>query len=194
MNRFTLFLVGILFQMIAVFGLFMPNVQLVSEGTEIRLVTIPVDPRSLLRGDYVTLGYEIGENISYTLEYGTPVYVTVQQDDDVYSRVSFSEEKPEALEEGQYCIRGRVQYGTISFPDIAQYFVEEDTGRDFEEARNSHRLYVDVAVNDDCRAIIKGIVLGPEVPEDKLFMDRPVPELMMIRDENAEPVSREEPL
>lgn len=192
MNRLTLFLAGILFQLVAVFGLFLPNAQLVTDGTEIRLQTVPIDPRSLLRGDYVTLGYQIGQNISYAIETGTPVYVVLEQDGDLYDRVSYAETKP-VLEEGQQCIRGRVQYGAITFPDIAQYFVEEDTGRDFESARNMHRLFVDVAVSKDCRAIIKGIVLGPDVPEDELWQEPP-PMEWMPRTETTQPVSREEPL
>ncbi|NJM06196.1 GDYXXLXY domain-containing protein, partial [Candidatus Gracilibacteria bacterium] len=42
-------------------ALFLPRAQILSSGREVRLAIVPVDPRDLLRGDYVILNYAIGE-------------------------------------------------------------------------------------------------------------------------------------
>ena len=167
MNRRTLFLAGLLFELIAVFGLFLPYVLLLRNGTEVTLRTVPIDPRSIFRGDYVILGYEAGEGLPMSDTYGQPVYVVLEKIGDVYERVRFSDTKPE-LSAGQICLLGRTEYQRATFPDIAQYFVQEGTGTEWEQARNAHRLLVDAVVNEDCKAAIKGLRLGPEVPQDEL--------------------------
>ena len=167
MNRRAFFLAGILFELVAVFGLFLPYIFLLQSGTPITLRTVPIDPRSIFRGDYVILGYEAGEGLPMTETYGDVVYAVLEKGGDVYERVRFSDTKPE-LTEGQICLRGRTEYQRATFPDIAQYFVEEGTGTEWEQAQNAHRLLVDAVVNDDCKAAIKGLRLGPEVPEDEL--------------------------
>ena len=167
MNRRVLFLVGLLFELVAVFGLFVPYVLLQESGTPISLRTVPIDPRSMFRGDYVVLGYEAGMNLPISNDYNKPVWVVLEKKGDNYERVRFSDEKP-VLAEGQVCLQGRRNYDRADFPDISQYFVPEGTGLEIEQARNYHRLFVDVAVNEDCRAVIKGLRLGQEVPEDEL--------------------------
>lgn len=183
MTKKTLMLIGVLLELLLVFGLFVPYEYMLARGTEITLRTVPVDPRSIFRGDYVVLGYEIGQELPVT-EYGKTMYFVLEQHDDIYERIGYSYEKPD-LTEGQVCIRGVSQYRSASFPDIAQYFVEEDTGKQFEEARNTHRLLVNVVVNDDCNAIIRSVVLGPEAPlenPDELdFLTRPIPESVPSR-------------
>lgn len=178
MTRRTAVLIGFLFQLVAVFAIFIPNVILQANGTVITLRTVPVDPRSIFRGDYVTLDYEVGQGAPVNWEYGKQVFVVLAQNGDVYERVRFAEMQP-GLNPGEVCLRGGAQYQRIDFPDIGQYFVEEGTGHDFENATRAHRLLVDVVVNDKCRAAIKGVRLGPEVPDSELPSDqfplRPIP-------------------
>lgn len=180
MRRRTGFLVGILYELVAVFGLFLPYVLLTSGGTEITLRTLPVDPRSVFRGDYVVLGYEAGSDVPYAQlageddEISESAYIILERRGDVYERVGVSVTKPD-LAEGQVCLHGVTQnfFGdnsrpvTMTFPDIAQYFVEEDLGRELESARNAHRLMVNVSVSPSCMAVIKGVILGPEVPQSE---------------------------
>jgi len=181
MRRRTGFLVGILFELLAIFGLFVPYVLLTSAGTDVTLRTIPIDPRSIFRGDYVVLGYEAGANIPLSQlttkpsAYEVPlnIYVILEKKGDVYERVGVSDAQP-VLKEGQVCLRGTDMgwFGdgvpktiNVTFPDIAQYFVEEGLGREFENARNAHRLLVNASVSPSCMAVLKGVVLGPEVPQ-----------------------------
>ena len=46
----------------AIAALIVNRAMLVSQGREIILTVTPVDPRDLLRGDYVRLGYEISQS------------------------------------------------------------------------------------------------------------------------------------
>lgn len=186
MRRRTGFLVGILFELLAIFGLFVPYVLLTSAGTEVTLRTVPVDPRSMFRGDYVSLGYEAGNNIPYAQladennELPSTAYVILEKKGDTYERVAVSRTQP-VLKEGQVCLRGVNRWASdipvpvnMTFPDIAQYFVEEDLGRELESARNAHRLLVNVSVSPSCTAVIKGVILGPEDPLDKPSANEPI--------------------
>jgi len=180
MRRRTGFLVGILFELLAIFGLFVPYVLLTSGGTDVVLRTIPVDPQSIFRGEYVMLGYAAASDIPYAQladeenNLVPAAYVVLEKKGDTFERVAVTKQKPE-LKEGQVCLRGVTQsfFGpsqpvTLVLPDIAQYFVEEGLGRELESARNAHRLLVDVAVSPSCVAVIKGVHLGAEVPPSEL--------------------------
>lgn len=188
MRRRTGFLVGILFELLAIFGLFVPYVLLTSSGTDVTLRTVPVDPRSVFRGDYVVLGYEAGTDIPFAQlaneknELPSSAFVVLEKKGDVYERVAVSRTQP-TLKEGQVCLRGVNQWSfsdvpqpvTLVFPDIAQYFVEEDLGREFESARNAHRLLVNISVSPSCTAVVKGVVFGPEVPQSEFpTRDEPI--------------------
>lgn len=192
MRRRTGFLVGILFELLAIFGLFVPYVLLTSSGTDVTLRTVPVDPRSVFRGDYVTLAYEVGANIPFAQladeknELAPAAFVVLERKGDVYERVSVSRTQP-SLKEGQVCLRGVNQWSfyevgqpvTLIFPDLAQYFVEENLGREFESARNAHRLLVNASVSPSCMAVLKGVVLGPEVPQSEFpTPDEPIVPVM----------------
>jgi uncharacterized membrane-anchored protein len=67
MSRRVAFLGCLLLELLLVFGLFLPLVMRVSEGREITLKTVPVDPRSVFRGDYVALDYEAGRGVGVGL-------------------------------------------------------------------------------------------------------------------------------
>ena len=178
MTRRTLFLIGLLLELIAIFGLFVPYEMIRNSGTPITLKTVPVDPRSVFRGDYVVLAYEAGAGMPITDEYGKPVYIILEQKGEIFERMRIADAKPD-LKPGQVCLQGRREYNRAVFPDIAQYFVEEGTGREIEEATRWHRLLVDAIVDENCRAVLSGVRLGQEVPENELpdwaQESRPIP-------------------
>jgi len=81
-------------------------------GQEVRLKTVPIDPRSLFRGNYARLRYEISEipgadiNKERTPRNGEVIYVGLKAGEDgVCSYSGASLERPE---DGMY-IRGRIQ-------------------------------------------------------------------------------------
>ncbi len=176
MTRRTLFLIGLLFELVAMFGLFIPVEILRNTGTPVTLRTIPVDPRSVLRGDYVILAYEAGMGISDPDNaYGMPIYVVLKESaDGIYDRTRYAEDKP-TLNDGEVCLRGVLAYQRVNFPDIAQYFVAEGLGRELEQAQNTRRLLVDAAVSDSCAASILGLRIGPEAPLEQPLGQEGVP-------------------
>ncbi|NOU96103.1 hypothetical protein GC093_23175 [Paenibacillus sp. LMG 31456] len=116
-------------------------------GEEIKLKTVPVDPRDLLYGDYVVLSYEISQ-LSPALwkgggelpKQGSPVFVLLKPENGLYVASGIYSEKP-TVEAGQTILKGRitsswregihVEYG------LEQYYVPEGTGKELEEkARN----------------------------------------------------------
>ena len=60
--RFNLFFWGIVgAQIVVLLAMIGVKEATLQTGTEVVLQTVPVDPRSLLQGDYAILGYEVGE-------------------------------------------------------------------------------------------------------------------------------------
>lgn len=116
-------------------------------GREIALRAVPVDPRDVLRGDYVTLRYEISRARRTTEEPPWPfrrnevVFVSLEPAGDDWALGAVERVPPR---EGLF-LRARVAsvrerrlelvYGIESF------FVEEGAGREYEEARNHRRLW-----------------------------------------------------
>jgi uncharacterized membrane-anchored protein len=155
------------------------RVQILREGREITLQTRPVDPRDLLRGDYVTLGYDISQLPAGALA-GQPsaernpiVFVKLKPDaDGLYQAVSVHA-APVAVTAPEVLIRGRVSYSCGSngrmFCDkltirygLESYFVPEGEGKTLEQARNEQKLRVVAAVLPSGRAAIKRLLLDGE--------------------------------
>lgn len=127
-------------------------------GTSVLLETRPVDPRDLLRGDYVILRYGIEELPRELLEVpevpepavGVPVFVTLTPKDrfHVASKVSFSAPRDPAgpviqgrLVSSEWRV-GRDNFLRVDY-GIGRYYVREGTG----EPRG--KLTVEVALGRD---------------------------------------------
>jgi uncharacterized membrane-anchored protein len=98
-------------------------------GEEIKLRTVPVDPRSLFRGNYARLNYEIssvpaGKLAGRSIRHGEVVYVSLTQaEDGVYEYADVSLEKPD---HGTF-IRGRYQhsnFGLAGQSDVEQLSIQ----------------------------------------------------------------------
>ncbi len=112
-------------------------------GTEIRVKTVPVDPRSMFRGNYARLNYEIGSVPSGTLldeeslRVGEVIYVTLQVDESgLYSFEDASVERPA---QGVF-LRGRVKNSRPPYRvnyGIEAYFAPKEKALQLEqELRN----------------------------------------------------------
>ncbi|MDR0577457.1 MAG: GDYXXLXY domain-containing protein [Candidatus Accumulibacter sp.] len=154
------------------------NFTILAFGEPVLLETAPVDPRDILRGDYVTLGYEIGNIDGDMLEkaFGETwkdrgahdrathdVFVILERGADGVGRVGSvsASRPPEGLYiEGRLDWRGNVDYG------IGVYYVPEGTGHAMENrirGRDGARARADVRVMRG-HAVIKALIF-PEVPE-----------------------------
>ncbi len=130
-------------------------------GEEIVLKTVPVDPRDILRGDYVVLRYEIstarrgGADAPYYFRPNQVVYVALEDEGGEWRVAGAGFEPPG---EGLY-LRGRIRSAT---PDqlqidygIESFFVPEGEGKKYEEARNRDRLWAVVSVSPHGNAYLK---------------------------------------
>jgi uncharacterized membrane-anchored protein len=188
--KVVLFGTAILVQVALLTLLVVDRARILREGAEVRLQTRPLDPRDLLRGDYVVLGYDISQVPAGSLK-GQPagsrnptVFVKlVPNRDGIYEAVSVHAD-PVAVVSPEVLIRGRVRYGascgssgTPAFCDMLQiryniesYFVAEGEGKKLEEARNARKVTVVAAVTPSGRAAIKRLLLdGQPVYEEPWF-------------------------
>ena len=128
-------------------------------GTEVVLQTVPVDPRSLLQGDYAILDYEIARlpDRMDGLSVGSTVYVVLQEERDVWTSSAYTEERSDVA--GEVFIKGRIdRIGHADF-GIGTYFVPEGAGRIIEGAQD---VKVVVSVGEDGNAVIKDVLVDGE--------------------------------
>ncbi|QRM55383.1 GDYXXLXY domain-containing protein [Sinorhizobium sp. BG8] len=157
-------------------------------GAEVRLKTLPVDPRDLLRGDYVVLSYPMS-TIPSTIITGPIPSRSGEQRLNVRllpgadgtwtaSEASFADLAPAA---GSVVVRSLpfefyrsgegglpetlfVQYG------IERYYVPEGEGRVLEDARNQDELEIDARVSASGEMQIARILLrGKPVYDEPLY-------------------------
>ncbi len=126
-------------------------------GTTVILQTIPVDPRSLMQGDYAILNYQISIPPDWigSRSQGTSVYVTLLEGDDVWTASSkyYYFEKPSAdnvFIKGKVDARGQLDFG------IGTFFVPEGTGQIIEGSRD---VKVKVSVTGSGNATIRDVII-----------------------------------
>lgn len=125
-------------------------------GERVVLRTAPVDPRDLFRGDYVILTYDVNRIPPAGIEgggaprhgwdaslQGRTVYVPLEADDDG-SHFHGGQPTVHRPANRPY-LRGTVNGARIDF-GIEAYYVQEGTGRRWENLRNARRLSAEVAV------------------------------------------------
>ncbi len=165
-NRKTLFATACAFQTCAVLFLAIPPALTLSNGKTITVMTEPVDPQDMFRGDYIRLGYGFSQVPSKEkFDYKSKVFVRLKQDaDKQWKPIGASNIKPapapdEVVLLGEYewkddNDRVRVRYG------IEQVFVPEGRGKNISSA---DKLEIELAVPDSGRAVIKRAQLGNDV-------------------------------
>ncbi|MCX5920907.1 MAG: GDYXXLXY domain-containing protein [Candidatus Melainabacteria bacterium] len=152
--------------------------QHLASGKEVLLKTVPVDPRDLFKGDYVTLSYDINaidlRKITVdkpSFKEGDLVFVTLDTTDSTHiaKPIKFSHTAPKG---DLLFIQGKVNYSTeimhITYEDIERYYVPEGTGGVIEQARGKSVL-VKVALNSEGKPLIKQVLIdgkpfSPSIP------------------------------
>jgi uncharacterized membrane-anchored protein len=187
--KIALFGAAALLQVVLLAMMVVDRAQILREGTEVTLQTRPVDPRDLLRGDYVVLGYDISQLPAGSLlnqPTGTRnpvVFVKLAPNrDGLYEAISVHADAV-AVASPEVLIRGHVAYGAScgssgrAFCDKVQvrynlesYFVPQGEGKRLEQARNQRKLTVVAAVLPSGRAAIKRLLVdGEPVYEEPWF-------------------------
>jgi hypothetical protein len=167
---------AVLFQVLVLLGMMAPRSTTLLTGETILLRVVPVDPRDLLRGDYVILSYEISRvppggvvglfgpsggrpHLTNPDEgRGRTVYVTLTPEPDGrhYRGGTVSIDPPAP---GTKYIRGTLLNRALIQFGIESYFVQEGKGKEYEEAVRNHRLSAEVALTPDGSAAIRGLRL-----------------------------------
>ncbi|MFC1597078.1 GDYXXLXY domain-containing protein [Planctomycetota bacterium] len=136
-------------------------------GDTILLRVVPVDPRDLFRGDYVILSYDFSRARPGSIAglpqsrrngrdwQGRTVYVSLALESDGrhWRADRYSTTRPSS---GKY-LRGTITgYHRISC-GIESYYVQEGTGREYEQAIRNRKLSAEVAVTSDGQATLKAL-------------------------------------
>jgi len=163
----------VVFQVLILAGEYINSVYPIWFGKEIRLKTIPVDPRSMFRGNYARLNYDITNiplpaiNEGKSFRQHTTIYVSLKENDKgLYELAGARLEKPK---EGIF-IRGRLQYrhwffdndrsGDIKY-GIEAFFAPKERALQLErDLRNGGIAVVMVASNG--KATLKDVIPIPK--------------------------------
>lgn len=157
-------------------------------GADIRLKTLPVDPRDLLRGDYVILSYPISTIPKSMVtgaapEGGGRVRMTVRLKpgaDGLWTATEASFGDLEA-EEGSVVLRtlpfDYYSSGDGALPEtlfvnygIERYYVPEGEGKVLEDARNQEELEVEARVSTEGTPQIARLILkGEPIYDEPLY-------------------------
>ncbi len=166
------FIIVVLLQVLLLLGMVFKRVHLLKTGKVVRLGCRPVDPRSLLSGDYVELTYIAADLprvrnkiVGTDIKARSAVYVAVEKkkDSDTWDAVAYSMERKKVEGPDRVILRGRVKRrnGRVRF-GVEQYFVPQFQGLRIE--REIAKVTVDVAVSDDGECAIKRLyIAGKEV-------------------------------
>ena len=169
MNKRIIVLLIALLWVIVTVGFIASKQAVLKSGKVILLETEPVDPRDLLRGDYVILSYRISnlhlDRIASEKKYfrhGEIVYVEVEPKGKYWEAASISAERPVAG--AGIFIRGRVRGSRSNeahvLYGIENYFVPEGEGGKFETAMrrgSKEKLNVEAVVDKSGNAMIKRV-------------------------------------
>ena len=138
-----------------------------AQGDVILLETRPVDPRDLLRGDYVILTYKIGEApgmgqfqppLRSDLKPGQTVYLVLSKRGDFHEVEWASTEPVKDVGAGRVVLKGKMgaaHWAGIEF-GLERYYVREKTGNPVG------KLTVQVAVSKAGKGVIKQVFVNGE--------------------------------
>jgi uncharacterized membrane-anchored protein len=163
------------------------QIRLLTTGREIVLPIVPVDPRDLFRGDYVTLSFPVS-SIPATLidrsspRFGPSFYVSLSQTPEGTWNATRITAKPSLVQSPQdVVLKGRSRWGGLtdwnikSSPNvivqygIERYYVPEGQGPRLERLARDKKLAAIVAVGADGTAAIKGLMIdGQRVYDEPL--------------------------
>ena len=133
----------------------LPPLWVSATGETVYLAIEPVDPLSLFRGNYVDLRYDVDVDIPDELDYDDAVYVVFTDDRPANARRA-TVDRPD-LAPGEFCMRGRARSNSVDFPQLEQFFVTPEKGREIET--NLRQYVAVIKVTGGCRAILVDLEL-----------------------------------
>ena len=156
MRKLAVWLVGMSI-LVAVNYAIWQKEQLLSHGKTVILALAPVDPRSLMQGDYMRLRFQVEQDMQRYLPYKKDSSVA-----DGYVIVSLNEqhigevqavvsELPATLAVNQWPLRYRIRAGELRFATNA-FFFQEGHADDYAKAR-----YGEFRVNDNGEMLLANL-------------------------------------
>ena len=178
-------IIGVL-QVGAVGAMVMGQASILREGKEVKLATVPVDPRDLLRGDYVVLSYDISTlDLKHlkgdpAFERNQSVYVVLAPGAGGYFVPRAAHRALPQVSGDEVVLQGRVSSATCNEAEtsctslivkygLESYFVPEGHGRRIEDVRDKTRVAVVAAVSAKGQSRIKRLLI-----DDKPLYDEPM--------------------
>ncbi len=145
-------------QVLLLVGLIADREYTLRSGVDVVLKTLPIDPRSLLQGDYVILRYEVAQiPENWKASPRQEVYVYLEEGPESWQAVRREFRRNDS--DDQPFIKGTVgSGGEIDF-GIGTYFVPEGSGHIIEQ---STEIKVVVSVDNRGRAVIKDVLVDGE--------------------------------
>jgi uncharacterized membrane-anchored protein len=140
------------------------NCAVLAFGERALLETMPVDPRDFLRGDYVTLDYEISRIPDGIFQAEEPFSLWKNERDrhffvilkiDAAGVATVAGASAERPREGIY-LKGRFSWNSLVDYGLGAYYVPEGTGGYIEDKIRDSRVFADVRILRG-RAVIKNL-------------------------------------
>lgn len=180
MTKQTKFILAIAVQVIIIFAIIITKMSILAGGTDVLLKIAPVDPRDMLRGDYVTFQYDISNLDSYIsggqeIRNGDAVYVVLRQMEKYYFAQNVQKTKPA---EGGIFIKGTVSSGGANTEldmfqnqnfgnsrlhvvyGIEEYFIPEGKGQGFSFLNKEAAARV--VIDENGNAVLKELYINDE--------------------------------
>lgn len=155
------------------------------DGADLMLRSAPIDPRDLLRGDYVVLSYDIATIAANRITGAWPqgrgshdIFVRLGPEADGFFTVREASFDPLPASDGTQVVKGTVKWLPAPGSDhtvtvkygIERYYVPEGEGRDIESARNEGRVSVAARVSPSGVVRIRALLLdGKPLYEEPLY-------------------------
>ncbi len=166
----TVYIIAIVWSLITL-GIVFYNESIFSHGETVLLKVRPFDPRDFLRGDYVSLQYDINrltfsaEN-SPKVNYHKTAYVILEKDKDGHASakgITYSKPEDKLFIKAQinsYMRDRKKKQATyyVDYKDIGRYYMKESTGLKLENKLRKNGGYAQVYIAPNGNARIKKII------------------------------------
>jgi uncharacterized membrane-anchored protein len=163
------------------------QISVLSSGREIVMPIVPVDPRDLFRGEYVTLSFPISSVPGTFVDRSVPstgnaFYVTIRPVEGGWTASRIGAQRPVTVAANEIVLKGRPVWGMDAVfrgtttqnlavhYGVERFYVPEGQGRRLEDLARNKKLAVLLAVGPDGTAAIKGLMIdGQRVYDEPLL-------------------------
>ena len=166
----TVYIIAVVWSLITL-GICFYNENIFTKGEEVLLKIVPYDPRDFLRGDYVTLHYDI-DNIELAADkrpevnYEKTAYVILKRDEKGHGTakdIQYSKPKDELFIKGhirsvRFNKKTRKALYNMDYKNIDRYYLKEGSGRKLEKRLQKYGGYARIYIAPNGNARVKKII------------------------------------